>query len=221
MKNELISKIKWREDGLMPAICQDISTGQILMMAWVNSESLSLTLEKKRVHFWSRSRKKIWEKGETSGNFLNLESVSLDCDLDCILFFVSPKGPACHTNRMSCFFNEIFPKEVPEQFLYNHNFLESIYKLIEERKNTGNLDESYVARLFSKGKGRIAKKVGEEASEVVIALMDSERNEIIEEMGDLWFHLLVAMVASEIPPGEILSKLAERFSKGGRSESER
>ena len=93
--------------------------------------------------------------------------------------------------------------------------------MIEERKKTGNLDESYVARLFSKGKGRIAKKVGEEASEVVIAMMDSDRNEIIEEMSDLWFHLLVAMVASELSPGEILSKLSQRFGKGGRNESER
>lgn len=220
MNNVLLSKIKWNEDGLMPAICQDVSTGQILMLAWVNSESLSLTMEKRRVYFWSRSRKKIWEKGETSGNFLNLESVTLDCDLDSILFLVSPNGPTCHTNRMSCFFNEIIHDD-SDDFLFNHNFLESICKLIEERKKTGNLDESYVARLFSKGKGRIAKKVGEEASEVVIAMMDSDRNEIIEEMSDLWFHLLVAMVASELSPGEILSKLSERFGKGGRNESER
>jgi len=221
VSNDLLSQIKWGGDGLIPAICQDISTGQILMMAWVNSEALSLTLEKKRVHFWSRSRKIIWEKGETSGNFLNLEDASLDCDFDSILFLVSPNGPACHTNRMSCFFNEILPKEGSTEFFFNHNFLESIYKLIQERKLTGNLDESYVARLFSKGKSRIAKKVEEEASEVVIAMMNSNRNEIIEEMSDLWFHLLVAMVSSELPPGEILSKLAERFGKGGRNESER
>ena len=221
MNNDFLSEIKWSKNGLIPAICQDISTGQMLMMAWVNSEALTLTLEKKRVHFWSRSRKKIWEKGETSGNFLNLESVSLDCDLDSILFLVSPIGPACHTNRMSCFFNEVLLQKDSEEFLFNHNFLESICRLIEERKKTGNLDESYVARLFSKGKSRIAKKIGEEASEVVIAMMNSDRNEIIEEMSDLWFHLLVAMVSTDLSPGEILSKLAERFGKGGRNESER
>ena len=221
MNNDFLSEIKWGEDGLMPAICQDISTGQMLMMAWVNSKALTLTLEKKRVHFWSRSRKKIWEKGETSGNFLNLESVTLDCDLDSILFLVSPIGPTCHTNRMSCFFNEILPQKDSKEFLFNHNFLESIYRLIQERKKTGNLDESYVARLFSKGKSRIAKKIGEEASEVVIAMMNSDRNEIIEEMSDLWFHLLVAMVSTDVSPGEILSKLAERFGAGGRNESER
>ncbi len=222
-----LPEVKWNEQGLAAAVCQDAGTGQVLMLAWVNEESLRLTLEKKTVHFWSRSRGELWEKGETSGNYLRLVSAALDCDGDALLFRVRPEGPACHTGRMSCFFNEVEVPEVeaPEggepagDLLFDQNLLESIYKLIQGRREAGETGGSYVARLFEKGEARILAKVEEEAEEVARAIREETRERAVEEAADLWFHTLVALALKDVPPGAVFAELARRFGKGGRSES--
>lgn len=219
-----IPEVKWNEQGLAPAICQDAATGQVLTLAWVNEESLRLTLEKGTVHFWSRSRSELWHKGETSGNYLRLVSARLDCDADALVFIVRPDGPACHTNRMSCFFNEVPApgrEESGEALDFDHNLLESVYRLILERKKAGDTDSSYVARLFAKGEERVLEKIDEEAAEVVMAMKDEDAGAITNEVADLWFHTLVGMAARGVPPGRVFAELARRFGRGGRPESER
>lgn len=220
-------EVNWDERGLAAAICQDAGTGQVLMLAWMNEEALRLTLEKGTVHFWSRSRRELWHKGETSGNFLRLVSARLDCDGDALVFIVRPDGPACHTGRMSCFFNEMGAAEggVPDgksldgELAFDHNLLESVYKLILSRREAGETDSSYVARLFEGGEGRILKKVEEEAGEVARAVREEGRERVVFEMADLWFHSLVALALKDVPPGEVFAELARRFGTGGRPES--
>ncbi|MBT3350824.1 MAG: bifunctional phosphoribosyl-AMP cyclohydrolase/phosphoribosyl-ATP diphosphatase HisIE [Nitrospinaceae bacterium] len=220
--------IKWNEQGLAAAVCQDVGTGQVLMLAWVNEESLRLTLEKKTVHFWSRSREELWEKGATSGNYLRLVSAALDCDDDALLFMVRPEGPACHTGRISCFFNEVDVANGAEaskggapagELSFDPNLLESIYKLIQGRRVAGETGGSYVARLFAKGEVRILEKVEEEAEEVARAIREETSERSVEEVADLWFHTLVALALKDVPPGAVLAELARRFGRGGRPES--
>ena len=235
--------VNWNESGLAAAVCQDAGTGQVLMLAWMNEESLRLTLEKKTVHFWSRSRRELWHKGETSGNFLRLVSASLDCDGDALLFSVRPDGPVCHTGRMSCFFNELevsggaSTRDIPPggesapgggppsgsspagEFTFDHNLLESVYRLILSRRDAGETGGSYVARLFERGEGRILEKVEEEAGEVARAIREETREKIVAETADLWFHSLVALATKDVPPGEVFAELARRFGRGGRPES--
>lgn len=219
-----IPEVKWNQQGLAPAICQDAGTGEVLTLAWVNEESLRLTLEKGTVHFWSRSRKELWHKGETSGNYLRLVSARLDCDSDALVFIVRPDGPACHTNRMSCFFTEI-PASGGEgseaAFDFDQNLLESVYRLILERKEAGDTDSSYVARLFARGEERMLEKIDEEAAEVVKAMKEEGPDAVTNEVADLWFHTLVGMAARGVPPGRVFAELARRFGRGGRPESER
>jgi phosphoribosyl-ATP pyrophosphohydrolase/phosphoribosyl-AMP cyclohydrolase len=213
--------VKWDERGLAPAVCQDAGTGQVLMLAWMNAEALRLTLERGTVHFWSRSRQAIWHKGETSGNHLRLVSASLDCDGDALLFSVRPEGPACHTGRMSCFFNAL-PVEREEGATglpFDPNLLEAIYRLILQRRDQADPEKSYVARLFRGGEDRILKKVAEEAGEVVLGVKNGRPEEITAEVADLWFHSLVALALKDVPPGRVFAELARRFGRGGRPES--
>ena len=225
MSEAEIPEVKWNEQGLAPAICQDAATGQVLTLAWVNEESLRLTLEKGTVHFWSRSRGELWHKGETSGNYLHLVSARLDCDSDALVFIVKPDGPACHTNRMSCFFNEVPTPgregEGEEPLDFDHNLLESVYRLILDRKEAGDTDSSYVARLFARGEERVLEKIDEEAAEVVMAMREDDPDAVTNEVADLWFHTLVGMAARGVPPGRVFAELAHRFGHGGRPESER
>ena len=225
MNEAEIPEVKWNEQGLAPAICQDAATGQVLTLAWVNEESLRLTLDKGTVHFWSRSRGELWHKGETSGNYLHLVSARLDCDSDALVFIVKPDGPACHTNRMSCFFNEVpFPGgegEGEAALDFDQNLLESVYRLILDRKEAGDTDSSYVARLFARGEERVLEKIDEEAAEVVMAMREDDPDAVTNEVADLWFHTLVGMAARGVPPGRVFAELARRFGRGGRPESER
>jgi phosphoribosyl-ATP pyrophosphohydrolase/phosphoribosyl-AMP cyclohydrolase len=228
MIGEIASRVKWSEAGLAPALCQDAVTGQVLTLAWMNAESLRLTLEKRTLHFWSRSRNALWHKGETSGNYLRLISARLDCDADALLFLVRPDGPACHTGCMSCFFEQLAGPQTPGEekdagaeptLPFDHNLLESIYLLILRRREE-NADESYVARLFRKGEDRVLEKIGEEAEEVAEGVKRGDPGEIAAEMADLWFHSLVALAMRGVPPGRVFAELARRFGKGGRPESE-
>jgi len=223
----VLSDVNWDERGLAAAICQDAGTGQALMLAWTNEEALRLTLEKGTVYFWSRSREKIWHKGETSGNFLRLVSASLDCDRDTLLFIVRPDGPACHTGQTSCFFNKIGPLDCEfsdgespgDDLVFHYNLLETVYNLILRRRESGKAEYSYVARIFERGEERILEKVGEEAEEVARAVREEGQERVVSEMADLWFHSLLALALKNIPPGEVFAELARRFGKGGRPES--
>ena len=187
--------------GLIPAIVIDELTNQVLMLGFMNREAFEKTIESKRVTFFSRSRNTLWTKGETSGNILNLVDIKTDCDNDSLLITAKPEGPTCHTGDYCCFGVE----------KTNVNFLNQLSVLIKERKI--NLPEnSYTTKLFKEGANRIIQKVGEEAIETVIAAKNRDKNEIVNETADLFYHLLVMLAEQEIEFEEVLNKLVERHS---------
>ena len=195
--------IKYNEDGLVPAIAQDIATGEVLMLAYMNKESLKLTLETQIVHYYSRSRKEIWEKGETSGNIQELKGFYYDCDGDTILLKVNQTGVACHTGEYSCFFNEVVSSQDYK------NTLGELYKIILDRKNNPK-EGSYTNYLFDEGIDKILKKVGEESAEVIIGAKNN-REELIYESSDLIYHLMVLLVNEGISLGDIYEELTKRM----------
>lgn len=195
--------IKYNEDGLVPAIAQDIATGEVLMLAYMNRESVKLTLETNIAHYYSRSRKEIWEKGETSGNIQEVKGFFYDCDGDTILLKVNQRGFACHTGEYSCFFNEV--KGAKDY----RNTIGELYKIIVNRKNNP-IEDSYTNYLFDEGIDKILKKVGEESAEVIIGAKNS-RDELIYESSDLIYHLIVLLVNEEISLGDIYEELAKRM----------
>lgn len=187
-------------NGLIPAIIIDVNTEQVLMLGFMNKESLQKTIETNLVTFFSRTRNSLWTKGETSGNYLHLEKILADCDNDSLLIYANPEGNTCHLKNYSCF--NIERKE-------NYNFLFELEKIINERKK--NLPEnSYTAKLFKEGKDRIIQKVGEEAIETVIASKNDSRERMINETSDLIYHLLVLLAELNIPFNEIIDCLKER-----------
>ncbi len=194
--------IKFDENGLVPAIAQDVGTGEVLMLAYMNEESLKLTIETGIAHYYSRSRKELWKKGETSGNIQEVKGIYYDCDGDSILLKVNQKGVACHTGNYSCFFNEIVG--------YNDigSTLKELYKTILDRKLNPK-EGSYTQYLFEKGIDKILKKVGEETSEVIIGAKNS-KEELIYETSDLIYHMMVLLVNQEVSPIEILEELKSR-----------
>lgn len=198
-----INDLKYNSDGLIPAIITDAADGEVLMLGYMNEESLKITLDGKRACFFSRSRGKLWLKGETSGNYLNVVSVKTDCDADTLLISVDPEGPACHTGARSCFFEDIYG-EGKEEFR-----LDDLMKLIEGRK-TEPKEGSYTTYLFEKGIDKILKKVGEECTEVVIAGKGGDRAEAIYEIADLTYHVMVMMTEMGISIDEVRAELASR-----------
>ena len=199
-----LSELKFDERGLIPAVVQDFYSGQVLTVAYMNRESLAITLEEKRTCFWSRSRGELWRKGETSGNVQHVVSVTADCDGDALVVRVIKDGPACHTGEESCFFHELFrDPDVPELAL------DALYGLLRER-NELRPEKSYTTYLFEKGKEKILKKVGEECTEVIIGAMKDSREETVYEISDLCYHVLVLMVDMGITPEEIRRELASR-----------
>jgi len=187
--------------GLIPAVIVDSQTNQVLMVGFMNNEAFAKTIETKLVTFFSRTRKELWTKGETSGSFLNLVDIKKDCDNDSLLVFAKPAGPTCHTGDYSCFGVE----------KTNINFLNQLSELIKERKK--NLPEnSYTTKLFKEGANRLIQKVGEEAIEIVIAAKNRDKNEIVNETADLIYHLLVMFAEQEIEFEEVVNKLVERHS---------
>lgn len=197
-----IDKLKFDEKGLIPAIVVDNTSGEVLTLAYMNKESLNVTLEKGLTCFWSRSRQELWLKGETSGNYQHVVSITADCDLDALVIKVNCDGPACHTGNKSCFFNPIIDSE--NEFSY-----EGLYKLIEGRKNEKK-EGSYTTYLFEKGLDKILKKVGEESTEVIIAAKAEDKNETVYEISDLIYHLTVLMVEAGISIEDITKELASR-----------
>ena len=187
-------------DQLIPVIIQDASTNKVLMLGYMNSEAFEITQKLQKVTFYSRSKKRLWTKGEESGNFLNVKSIHLDCDKDSLLIYVKPEGPTCHTGTDTCWGEE---NENPLAFL---NVLEEI---IAHRKAI-NTDESYVASLFRKGINKIAQKVGEEAIETVIEAKDSDDQLFLNESADLLFHYLILLQAKGYKINDVIQILADR-----------
>ena len=188
-------------DGLLPAIVQDHLTGRVLMLGFMNQEALNKTLETKEVCFFSRTRKELWTKGESSGNKLNVVSINSDCDNDTILITANPLGPTCHKGTTSCFQNS-----------YGANFLLELEKIINSRKNSP-ASESYTAKLFAEGVDRISKKVGEEASEVVIEATRGNKELLKEETSDLLYHLIVLLANYDLGLADIAEVLEKRHNK--------
>ncbi len=197
------SNLRFDENGLIPAIVQDADTGQVLTLAYMNAESLAITLEKRLTCFFSRSRQTLWLKGETSGNYQHVVSCTADCDGDALLVRVHPDGPACHLGTPSCFSDPILPEEDPPFTL------EGLLELIRGRQREKQ-EGSYTSYLFEKGLDKILKKVGEESTEVIIAGKAQDKAETVYELADLTYHLLVLMAQAGISVEEVRRELARR-----------
>lgn len=199
-----IDALKFDEKGLIPAIVVDAVTKEVLTLAYMNRESLQISMEKERTCFYSRSRQELWLKGETSGNYQNIVSITADCDQDALVVVVEPEGPACHLGTHSCFTNPIWESETRKEFSY-----EGLMKLIEGRK-TDKKEGSYTTYLFEKGLDKILKKVGEESTEVIIAAKAEDKAETIYEIADLAYHVMVLMTQAGISLEDIHKELASR-----------
>lgn len=201
--------LKFDEKGLIPAIIQDYYNNKVLMLGYMNKESLKLTIETKRTWFYSRRRQQLWNKGETSGNYQNVKSIKYDCDKDTLLIKVEAEGPACHTNKESCFYQEL----IEDKSEYNNKeVIDLLYKRIKCRKKE-NIERSYTKYLFDKGIDKILKKVGEEASEVIIGAKNNDKEEIIYEVSDLIYHLMVLLVEKDVDLDDIRKELYKRYQK--------
>ncbi len=201
-----IEDLKFGKDGLIPAIVVDADTKEVLTLAYMNEESLKITLEEKRTCFWSRSRGELWRKGETSGNVQHVLSVTADCDKDALVVRVKKDGPACHTGAESCFFNDLYVGEESENTRFS---LKGLYDLLLQRKEE-RPQGSYTTYLFEKGLDKILKKVGEECTEVIIAGKADDKKETIYELADLTYHALVLMAQMGITVEEVRDELASR-----------
>ena len=199
-----IKELKFEEKGLIPAIVVDAVSKKVLTLAYMNEESLKITMEKGLTCFYSRSRQQLWLKGETSGNYQHVVSITADCDKDALVVVVEPDGPACHTGEVSCFHNPIFESEERHEFSY-----EDLMKLIAGRK-TEKKEGSYTTYLFEKGRDKILKKVGEESTEVIIAGKADDKKETIYEIADLAYHVMVLMIDMGISLEDIFRELASR-----------
>ncbi len=201
---ETQNNLKFDANGLIPAIVQDHYTREVLTLAYMNAETLALTIAEGRTVFYSRSRREIWRKGETSGNVQRVVSITADCDRDALVVEVVKDGPACHTGAESCFFDPVYVSEELKQFTW-----QGLYDLIEGRK-TDPQEGSYTSYLFDKGLEKILKKVGEESTEVVIAGLKQDKAETIFEISDLAYHVLVLMIELGISVEDITRELEKR-----------
>lgn len=199
-----INELKFDEKGLIPAIIVDAKTKQVLTLAYMNKESLGISEEKELTCFWSRSRQELWLKGETSGNYQHIVSITADCDKDALVVMVEADGPACHLGTTSCFTNEVFQSETRHEFSY-----QGLMELIRGRK-TDRKEGSYTTYLFDKGLDKILKKVGEESTEVIIAAKAEDKKETVYEIADLAYHVMVLMVEAGISLDDIFDELASR-----------
>jgi len=203
-----ISLIKFDEKGLVPVVVQDSTTAEVLMTAWANEEALKLTADSGELTLWSRSRKELWKKGETSGNVMRVIELRIDCDGDTLLAIVDPAGPACHTGKRTCFYRSLWGKENSTEA----TFLGRLWGYLNIRKSE-DPEESYTARLLAKGPSRVAQKVGEEGVETAIAAATGDRESFRYEAADLIYHLLVACISSGITFNEVLEELMSRHKK--------
>jgi len=219
---DLTGEIKFDEKGLVPVVVQDWESREVLMVAYMNKEAFELTVKTGLAHYWSRSRNKLWKKGETSGNIQLVKSISIDCDNDTLLLTVEQKGAACHTGNYSCFYRCFDGKGITEKKdnkvdssgpSGSHEILNKLYRIIEDRRANPK-EGSYTNYLFEKGTDKILKKVGEETSEVIIAAKNNAKGEIVYEISDLVYHLFVLMVEKGVTLEDIYTELASRHKEG-------
>ena len=202
--------VKFDERGLVPAIVQDARTREVLTLAYMNRESLQLTLETKQTWFWARSRQRLWHKGESSGNTQDVVAISSDCDNDAIVVLVNPAGPACHKGTRSCFGLETTDLS---------SVFDELYGLIQNRERE-RPEGSYTTYLFAEGLDKILKKVGEESAETIIAAKNDDRRPFVAEVSDLIYHLLVLLVARGVSLDEVRQELVQRRQRGGASDDQ-
>ena len=218
---DALSRVDWEKCELLPVIVQDSTSNEVLMMAYMNKEALELSLSTKTAHYFSRSKQRIWKKGETSGHTQSIHSFNIDCDNDTLLLKVTQEGVACHTGRKSCFFTELESGETNSDVEVNsealYGVIDTLYHTILERKNA-DPTSSWTAKLFAKGDNTILKKVVEEAGEFSFAYKDNDEKEMIYEAADLTYHMLVALAAKNISPDRIKQELARRFDMSGIAE---
>lgn len=199
-----IDELKFDEKGLIPAIVVDYASKKVLTLAYMNRESLEISVKEGRTCFWSRSRKELWRKGETSGNIQEIVDITADCDRDALVVRVNPAGPACHLGNESCFEDKVYESGTPGEFS-----LDNLYELIKGRK-TSRKEGSYTTYLFEKGIDKILKKVGEESTEVIIAAKGGDKAETVYEVSDLVYHVMVMMAEMGITNEDIIKELASR-----------
>jgi phosphoribosyl-ATP pyrophosphohydrolase/phosphoribosyl-AMP cyclohydrolase len=200
--------------GLVPCVVQDAAAGTVLMVAWMNAESLRLTRETGIVHFWSRSRQALWKKGETSGNTLALVELRVDCDRDTLLARVTPSGPACHTGATTCFFETddgAHDDGVPE-------ILVRLARILDARRDAATPEKSYTRSLLDAGMPKILAKIAEESGELAAELPAGTDERVVSETADLIFHMMVGLTARRIPVERVLAELARRFGTSGHAE---
>lgn len=212
-----LSEIKFNDMGLVPAVAQDVRTGDVLMLAWMNEEALRLTVSTGKAHYYSRSRKRLWLKGETSGNVQEVKDVRYDCDADAILLLVEPRGPACHTGEKTCFYRSLTGKEAKPVASGGPGVIKELYDVVVGRKKA-DPEKSYVASLYSKGLAKILEKVEEESGELVEAAREKGNADVVYELSDLWFHTLVLLADKDIGVDEVFVELARRFGLSGIDE---
>jgi phosphoribosyl-AMP cyclohydrolase / phosphoribosyl-ATP pyrophosphohydrolase len=210
-------ELSWDAAGLIPAVVQETTTGELLMVAWMSREALAETLRTGASHFWSRSRQALWRKGETSGHVQHVDAVYADCDRDALLLHVHQEGPACHTGARSCFFTRVSagPAETgePRGQREGPGVLEVVERILQSRK-TAPLPGSYTAGLLAGGEPRICRKIGEEAIEVLTAALGGEGDDrVVAEVADLWFHSMVLLIARDIPLRRVFAELSRRHAE--------
>ena len=210
-------RFQFDEQGLLPAVIQDWLDGTVLMLGYMNQEALTKTIATKRVHFWSRSRKKLWEKGETSGHTLHVKELFVDCDCDTILVKAQPVGPTCHTGARACFFSRLdeqggVVRSNPQDA--HGGILEGVLRTIQERRANPQAG-SYTAKLFEGGHDKILKKVAEEAGEVLLSSKGGKKEEIVYEVADLLFHTLMVLGYHDLSLQDMYQELGKRFGKSG------
>jgi len=216
-----LNKVDWDKSELLPVIVQEVGTNEILMMAYMNKEALELSLTTKVAHYFSRSKQRIWKKGESSGHTQAIQEFLLDCDNDTLLIKVIQEGVACHTGRKSCFFTNIETGEavsdVEVKMASTYGVIDELYHTLLERKNA-DPETSWTAKLFAKGENTILKKIVEESGEFCFAVKDDDHEEMVYEAADMVYHTMVALALKNISPDRVKQELARRFDMSGITE---
>ena len=209
---EFINELKFDEKGLIPAVLQNKDTKEILMTAYMNQEAVEKTIETGKATFWSRSRQCQWMKGETSGHYMNVEEIRIDCDGDCLVLLVTPMGAACHTGNRSCFYRKLVDGQVQEDLENNRDYADILSRLtaVTQDRRVNPQEGSYTNYLFDKGEDKILKKVGEEAAEVLLAGKNRDKDEISYEAADLLYHMTVMLVDNGMTWDDVFKELERR-----------
>ncbi|MDD2357936.1 MAG: bifunctional phosphoribosyl-AMP cyclohydrolase/phosphoribosyl-ATP diphosphatase HisIE [Thiovulaceae bacterium] len=218
---EILNRVDWQKQELLPVIVQDVTNNEVLMLAYMDKEALELSLQTNIAHYFSRSKQRIWKKGESSGHIQTIHSFNIDCDNDTLLIKVTQEGVACHTGRKSCFFTELKSGDLQTEVEVNtdaiYGVIDTLYHTIQSRKHA-DPSISWTAKLFAKGENTILKKVIEESGEFTFAFKDNDETEMVYEAADLTYHMLVALAYKNISPDRIKQELARRFDISGIAE---